>query len=227
MMQSIYRHEIKYESDFHKAEALRHKVRAVLRPDIFAGADGSYMVKSVYFDTPFNDDYLGKELGLQYRQKVRLRTYGDGGVYRMEIKSKNGELATKYSSFIDRKGAEKILKGDYSPLLDKEDSRSAYIYYQLMTRAYRPLLSVFYKRYAYTLPGTDLRLTFDENISYGVNPFAILTGHKPVAPVTYKTIIELKYGDFAPKWVSDIILAAGVSAGENSKYNRAFNNIFD
>lgn len=222
-----YRHEVKYEADYDKAMSLKHRVAGLLAADEYTERDHSYTVKSVYFDTPYNNDYLAKELGLQYRQKVRLRTYGEGGVYRLEIKSKNGQLATKYSVFLSKSEAERVLSGDYSPLAAREDATSLYIYHQLVTNAYRPLLSVFYKRYAYTLPGTDLRLTFDIDIRYGTDPFAVISGRRPTGIATYKTIIELKYGSFAPNWLSDMILTRGVAASENSKYNTAFINIFD
>ena len=43
-----------------------------------------YIVKSLYFDSLYNRDYMEKGSGLEFRKKIRLRSYGDGGIVKLE-----------------------------------------------------------------------------------------------------------------------------------------------
>ena len=227
MSDQIYRHEIKYESDPDKAYLIRHNIAPMLTSDSYVGNDGSYFVKSLYFETPYNSDYHDKELGVQFRQKMRLRCYGGSDVYKMEVKSKIGDLATKYSVSLSKQQAQLIANGDYSCLLNIGTRNRLYIYHQLVTKVYRPLMVVTYKRFPFTNPAGNFRLTFDEDIRYSVSPQAIFEDIPLTGIATDRTIIEIKYDDFVPDWITDCILKSGISAGESSKFAAAFRNIFD
>ncbi len=222
-----YRHELKYETDRDKAHLIRRQFKQLLTADENAGPDGSYIVKSLYFETPYSDDYSDKELGVQFRQKMRLRSYGGRDIYKLEIKSKNGDVATKYSVTLNRQQAMTVASGDYSPLVDTGDRQGLYIYHQLMTKVYRPLMVVSYRRYPFTNPAGNFRLTFDEDLRFSVSPQSLFCDMPATGIVTDKTIIEVKYDDFVPNWITDILLKTGVNAGESSKYAAAFRSIFD
>ena len=227
MSEQVYRHELKYETDPDKARLIRQDITPALTADSHTDADGSYLVKSLYFETPYNDDYHDKELGIQFRQKMRLRSYGDSDIYKLEIKSKNGDVATKYSVTLSLEQAKMVADGNYSCLLDIATANATYIYHQLITRVYRPLMVVTYKRYPFTNPAGNFRLTFDEDIRYGVSPQALFENIPLTGIATDKTIIEIKYDDFAPVWITDYLLKSGINAGESSKFAAAFRNIFD
>ena len=227
MSEPVYRHEIKYETDSDKASLIRHNIAPVLAEDSNVGPDGSYIVKSLYFETPYSTDYHDKELGVQFRQKMRLRTYAGSDVYKLEIKSKNGDVATKYAVSLTKQQAESLVNGDYTCLVEKATANRLYIYHQLVTNVYRPLMTVTYKRYPFVNQAGNLRLTFDEDIRYSVSPQAIFEDIPRTGIVTDKTIIEIKYDDFVPQWITDYILQSGINAGESSKYAAAFRNIFD
>ena len=225
--EKTYRHELKFEADFNKAEYIRAEFAPALARDPYTSADGSYIVKSLYFETPYSDDYTDKELGVQFRQKIRLRTYAGSDVYKMEIKSKNGDVATKYTASLTRQQAEEISNGKYTCLLEKGDAQSLFIYHQLITKVYRPLMVISYKRFAYNHPGGNFRLTFDEDLRYSADPASLFTAENLMGLVTDKTVIEVKYDDFAPVWLTDRLHKTGISAGESSKYAAAFRSIFD
>ena len=40
-------------------------------------------------------------------------------------------------------------------------------------------------------------------------------------------VIEVKYGDFAPVWFTDILLKNKINASSHSKYAKGFENVFD
>ena len=225
--EKIYRHELKFEADFDKARRIKAQFAPALTPDPNGAEDGSYIVKSLYFETPYSDDYTDKELGVQFRQKMRLRTYAGSGVYKLEIKSKNGDVATKYSVTLTPQQAQAVAAADYSCLLSIGTAQAVYIYHQLITKVYRPLMVVAYRRFAYIQPAGNFRLTFDEDLRYSANPQSLFTPHHRTGVVTDKTVIEVKYDDFVPSWVTDQLNKTGISASESSKYAASFRSIFD
>ena len=225
--EKIYRHEIKFEAYFDKARRIKAQFAPALTADPNASEDGSYIVKSLYFETPYSDDYTDKELGVQFRQKVRLRTYAGSDVYKLEIKSKNGDVATKYSVTVSKDEAKQLCTGDYAFLVDKGSAQALYIYHQLVTRVYRPLMVVAYRRYAYIQPAGNFRLTFDEDLRYSADPDCLFSAEHLTGLVTDKTVIEVKYDDFVPNWITDRLHRTGINAGESSKYAASFRSIFD
>ena len=60
-MAEIKRHEIKYIISLREAELLKYRLRALLRPDPHARTDGSYFIRSLYFD---DTDYRAYHLSL-------------------------------------------------------------------------------------------------------------------------------------------------------------------
>ena len=60
-----------------KTYAIRQRLRAVMKPDQFAGADGRYVVRSIYFDNMDDKALREKINGAQKREKFRIRYYND------------------------------------------------------------------------------------------------------------------------------------------------------
>ncbi len=89
--------EVKYLVDRTTRTALTRDLKALMRPDKYAGPDGSYRVRSLYFDTPDYMAYGQKISGEAERHKLRIRAYGDEPsqtpFVRLEVKS-------RYISFI-------------------------------------------------------------------------------------------------------------------------------
>ena len=126
-----------------------------------------------------------------------------------------------------RQEAEQVSRGEYQCFIDKGDAQSVYIYHQLVTKVYRPLMVVSYKRFAYNHPAGNFRLTFDEDLRYSTDPNTLFDAENLMGVVTDKTVIEVKYDDFAPVWLTDQLYKTGISAGESSKYAASFRSIFD
>ena len=86
------RREIKYLVDRSTRTAMARDLSAFMRPDDFSGGDGTYSVRSIYFDTPDYLAYHDKMAGLASRHKLRIRAYGDppteSSAVRFEIKGR-------------------------------------------------------------------------------------------------------------------------------------------
>ena len=63
-----YRHELKFKISNAAAEVLKQKLSLIMNKDKFAYyEDGSYMIKSLYFDDLNSSSYYEKMDGILYR----------------------------------------------------------------------------------------------------------------------------------------------------------------
>lgn len=205
-MTDISRIEQKYPVTLAQAEHLRQRLALFMQEDPHNGENG-YWVKSVYFDTPGNQDYRDKRNGENRRRKVRLRVYGEESQAKLELKEKLGAYQRKRSLPLNKAQAEAALGGDYGFLKAMEDPFARELYLLLRTRCYRPKALVAYRRRAYFLPENETRITFDGELSTGLVektvPFREAT--VPVCSGGWLTL-EVKYRDFL---LSNLKLALG------------------
>ena len=96
-----YRHEYKYVIDACQRSILLMKVMPVMKPDPYAVQDGSYLVRSLYFDD-ISDSCLRSNLdGSDPRAKFRLRYYNDDpDRVRLEKKIKRRGMTLKQSCLL-------------------------------------------------------------------------------------------------------------------------------
>ena len=92
-----YRHEIKYLISLGEAEFLATRLRLTLSQDPHAVKNGgTYFIRSLYFDTPFEKAVGEKADGVEFRDKYRIRIYDmSDKVIKFERKHKNGQFIGK------------------------------------------------------------------------------------------------------------------------------------
>ena len=73
-MNEVYRKEKKFLISLDEYIKKRHMLSQVLKPDAHSAADG-YMIRTLYFDTVFDEDFDDKLAGIETRRKIRLRIY--------------------------------------------------------------------------------------------------------------------------------------------------------
>lgn len=104
------------------------------------------------------------------------------------------------------------MKGDGRPLVEE-------LYFKMTTQQLRPKTIVDYTREPYIFPAGNVRITIDYNIRTGIyctdflNP-ECLTVPARDAPI----ILEVKWDDFLPDLVRDIIQLNGRHSCAFSKY---------
>ena len=93
-----YRHEIKYLISLGEAEFLATRLRLTLSQDPHAVKNGgTYFIRSLYFDTPFEKAVGEKADGVEFRDKYRIRIYDmSDKVIKFERKHKNGQFIGKW-----------------------------------------------------------------------------------------------------------------------------------
>ena len=107
-----YRHERKYRITAGECCALRQRLRPVMQPDPHAGADGRYLIRSIYFDN-VQDKALREKLdGVQRREKFRIRWYNDDlSFLTLEKKLKHNDLCLKLDAPLTEEECRRILTG--------------------------------------------------------------------------------------------------------------------
>ena len=191
---TVYRNEKKYHLSRADSGRLQEEMQILLTPDAYS-KEGSYHVRSLYFDTINNRDFTEKEDGVRMRRKVRLRIYDiEDETAKFEIKSKNGEYQHKNSLIVSRKDAIAIQEGDYGLLLDYEDEAALRLYALLTLDCYRPVALIEYDRRAFVYPENNIRITFDSNVRSSEMELDLYGKDIPWVTIPDEnTILEVKY----------------------------------
>ncbi len=213
-----YRHEFKHRINMGDLISLSGKINIIAAPDEHM-KNGSYFVRSLYFDS-FSDKALREKTdGVDKREKFRIRSYDmDDSFIRLEKKSKFHGLCSKSSALLSKEQTENIISGNYSFLADSENELLREFYIKLCSEQLRPKLIVDYSRKAYVYPYGNVRITFDYNISSSGNVKGFFSAENGSVPVPEEIIMEVKYDEFLPSLISDIIRAPARQSSSFSKY---------
>lgn len=215
----VLRIEQKYTLGPREASRMVYLLSQILQRDSYS-RNGSYMVRSLYFDTPDALDYFDKIDGLESRKKVRLRIYGIGDApAKLELKQKQGSLQRKRSLTLSREQAEQVISGDLSCLEGCGE------FGQSMRRlmdlgAYRPSCMVEYDRAAFFCPTNDTRITFDSCLRSNEGCFRLYDPSVQLTPVGSpgSVTMEVKYNHFLLSYIKDTLSAANMLSVSSSKY---------
>jgi hypothetical protein len=192
-----------------------------LQPDPHSNRQNEYWIRSLYFDTPGNNDYYEKMIGVDRRKKVRLRIYRiDQAKINVEIKYKVNQYILKETALVTREDAAALIGGSKEVLLSYRDSVLNQVYYIMSRDLYRPAVIVDYEREAYISPTQDIRITFDKSIRGSSVDFDLFSSDINMTPVfDEKTMVmEIKYNHFMPDWLRNILSQASGDRYAISKY---------
>lgn len=220
-MPKQYRNEWKYTSTTGMAEELMQKTASILTPDSF-GIDGRYTVHSMYFDDYKDTCARENEAGTSRRYKYRIRYYGDNTDFlRFERKEKLDGRCHKDSAILTREQYDMIMSGDYEALLwSTENKLLREFATDAMMHYFRPKSVITYDRVAYVDEATNVRITFDENISVSDEIEEFLSGdYLPIPLQSNKMgVIEVKFDEVLPSYIRHIIANSELVQGAFSKY---------
>ena len=218
------RHELKFLITRTQLEVLRQTVGHVLNLDPNAKKNGgSYHIRSLYFDTAFDDALYDKIAGVKDRDKYRIRIYNlSDAVIFMECKTKVGSLISKRSARITRDLAEQLMAGDPTGLENTKSGLLRDVYREMRTRLLHPVVIVDYEREAYVHVAEEVRITFDMRVRTGLNSIDLFNPHVPTVPVLDhdETILEVKFNRLLPPYIRDLLSFACPEAVQTavSKY---------
>ena len=214
----VVRTEKKYSISQCQCSKLLYRLKPVMRLDQHSGLDG-YMVRSLYFDSIYDNDYFDKVSGLEMRKKVRLRIYApEQQTVKLELKQKQGSAQKKISLSISRDLAEEMMGGQYSGLLELGSDTAMMFYRILETGLYRPQCIIEYNRIAFAEESNDIRITVDSDI--GMSPFCERFFDREVSyiPVRKEPVLEVKYNRFLLSSIKRVLDFADSTELAISKY---------
>ena len=199
--------------------ALRQRLRAVMKTDENA-VDGRYFIRSLYFDN-LSDKALREKLdGINQREKFRIRYYNNNtSLIHLEKKSKIGGLGNKQSAELTAEEAQAIVDGNYEWMINSDRPLVQELYSKMQSQGLRPKTIVDYTREPFTFSAGNVRVTLDYDIRTGLyctdflNPdcITIPAGDAPA-------ILEVKWDEFLPSVIRDIVQLEGRRTAAFSKY---------
>lgn len=219
-MNEVYRQEKKFFMTLTAMKSLAARLDQVMIQDAHNGARG-YRIRSLYFDTLDEQDYMEKVDGIELRRKIRLRIYDPAADFAMlEMKQKQGAYQKKRSLRLKRDDALALTEGRYDSLLHYSDPFAAECYGLMHMRCYRPKTIVEYLRKAYIAKENKIRITFDSEIRATETAFELFSPHLNLYPVLdpFNGVLEVKYNGFLLSYIKALVNGADRSELSVSKY---------
>jgi len=216
------RHELKFFINPVEYELLSRVIGKVLHRDPNGDENNEYHIRSLYFDTFFNEAMIDKMDGVKNRDKYRIRIYNlrDNNI-RMECKTKVGSLISKRSLAIPKLLAEQLMEGDPTGLELTGSGLLRDVYREMRLSLLHPVVIVDYVREAYIHMAEEVRITFDKQLRTGVTSVDLFNPHVPtISPFDHnEMILEVKFNRVFPPYLRDLI-GTYVRGAQNSAISK-------
>lgn len=218
-----YRHEWKHPLNYGDFLALRSRLRSALPHDSHVGVDGSYRIRSLYFDTPGDRALREKLDGVNCREKFRIRLYnGNADLIRLEKKSRRDSLGSKAAACLTREEAQAIVDGDLDWMACHREALVRELYDRMLYSRLVPKTIVDYRREPFVFAPGDVRVTLDWDLRTGIRRTDFLNTACPTIPAGEPVyLLEVKYDRFLPELIRDLVQLESRSAAAFSKYARS------
>ena len=218
-----YRHEMKYIITEGEHRVLSARLKRTLKQDSFAAKNGGeYFIRSLYFDDPFDSAVQEKMMGVESRDKYRIRIYNlSDATIKLERKHKEGQYIKKDSVRLTRDECDAIVAGSYRCLIEKDDPFARFMYGVFASQQLRPKVLVDYTREPYVFPYEEVRVTFDKNIRTAMRCTDLFNPDAPTYPVwdlKNCMILEVKFNQSLPLYVQELVQVNAAQHTAASKY---------
>jgi len=216
-----YRHEMKYIINYRDHALIRSRLKSVISSDAHTDSDGSYTVRSLYFDDFYNRAYDDKYAGVLKRAKHRIRIYNQSDArINFEKKNKIGQYNRKQTALMTKEQVYGVLQGHYEVLLQSSSDLLKMFYHECVSNVMRPRVVVDYEREPYIMEAGDVRITFDKNIRAGVDGFDIFDAGMPMIEVLDPglLVMEVKFTEFLPNIIRRILPTQAANYTTVSKF---------
>ena len=202
------RHELKYYINPVEYQVLSRVLDRTLQRDPNGDENNEYHIRSLYFDSVFNDAAIDKLDGVKNRDKFRIRIYNFSDKFiRMECKTKVGSMISKRSIAIPKLLAEQLIAGDPTGLERTRSGLLRDVYREMRLNLMRPVVLVDYVREAYMHPAEEVRITFDKQLRSGMNSIDLFNPAVATVPPfdNNDIILEVKYNQVMPPYIRDLL----------------------
>ena len=218
--QAEFRHELKYLITSAQVGMLKSRLTGIAPLDAHA-ENGTYRIRSLYFDDYDDRCFYENENGVDPREKFRIRIY-NGSTHRilLECKRKERGKTHKTACPLTLDQTKQLMAGvpltdiaDQPPLLQKLTMR-------MLGSRMRPVVIVEYDRVPYIYRLGNVRITLDTNICSSAEVKRFLEPSIPRRPVMPlgQQLLEVKYDEFLPDHLYRSLALENLSQTAFSKY---------
>lgn len=221
-MEEHYRHELKYVLNQWQYLQIRSRICQVMKRDSHVGSEGTYQIRSIYFDNLQDKALREKIYGVSQREKFRIRYYNDDFTQiTLEKKIKNNNLCRKENASLTEAQCRRLLAGDLEWMRTHPSSLVKELYGKMQYQQLKPRVLVSYTREPYVYAPGNVRVTFDWNVRTTMYHEKFL--EETVYDIETKLesgerIMEIKYDGFLPSVIQDLLQEAGIRQQAFSKY---------
>jgi len=214
-----YRHEWKHEISCSDMFTLRQRLSAVAHRDPHA-ENGKYLIRSLYFDNVFDKALREKIDGVDRREKFRIRYYNfDTSLIRLEKKSKQNGLGSKFSAPLSAGESQEIVNGNLGWMKSADRPLVQELFIKMRDQGLKPKTIVDYTREPFIYGPGNVRVTLDYNLRTGLGCTDFLNSDCVTVPAGEAPIIlEVKWDDYLPDIIRDAVQLTGRRVGAFSKY---------
>lgn len=200
------RFEYKFLLSLPEALELRTRLSPFIKTDPHA-VNGSYRIRSLYFDTPDGDSFREKTDGTDERVKYRLRYYnGDTSLFHLEKKEKDGTLCRKQSVSVDKVTAAMLAAGEYEALQKADDPLLKEFYAVAKVSRLQPAVTVEYRRVPLVYRYDNVRITIDSDVRAGrINDFLLKRAVPFPVMEPGTALLEVKTDDRIPVFLGKLL----------------------
>lgn len=206
--QQEYRHELKFLLPEQQLYLLEHRIAQICQKDRYTSPDGTYHIRSIYFDT-FDDQYLQENLaGVDHRKKFRMRIYNHAdSMIKLECKQTRYGLKKKEVCSLTKEQCGQLMTGNFMiPVLpDQEVLQQMQCEY--MTKILQPKVIVEYVRTPFIYEIGNVRITFDRQIASSdqIGKFFDQAMPKRMVLPSDRAILEVKYDEVLPNAILEVL----------------------
>lgn len=216
-----YRNEWKYYLSAADFQIIQNRIGKFLNVDENANYSKSYNIHSLYFDDYSNTCLYENEAGINKRHKWRIRYYDDLSDIFLEKKEKINNLCKKRSCKISKEQYSCLINGECEKIIyDENNELIKEFCIEIMTKLYKPKVIISYERIAYVDPITNIRITYDKNISASNEISKFLSNDYirfQILPIN-KNILEIKFDDILPSHIKKAVQIKTLNKITFSKY---------
>ncbi|MDE6406822.1 MAG: polyphosphate polymerase domain-containing protein, partial [Lachnospiraceae bacterium] len=217
----VYKRQYKYRIDARQKAVLQLRAQGVLERDAHAGADGEYLIRSLYFDSMEDACFFENENGDDPREKYRIRFYNcDTSRISLECKAKTRGMTKKTACPITSDQCRQFMAGGIPEPEREVSPGQAAMFTQMRLKSLRPVVIVQYTRMPFVCDAGNVRVTFDGGIASSNDIACFLQPEIPLRGVlgTGESILEVKWDELIPSYVRERLALDSLQWTSFSKY---------
>ena len=218
------RYELKYVLTKEQVKYLVDSLKGHMEIDEY----GLTSIASLYYDTP-NYRLVRESIEKpEYKEKVRLRSYGLNDSKKplfLELKRKAYGIVYKRRTMTNMVDVNKFFNNK-NDLIDNNQIAKEITYFRDFYGKLVPKCLIIYDRVAYYEPDGDLRLTIDYNPRYRMDNLNLNTSMEGISLLEEGgAILEIKVQEAIPLWLSNILDKGRIYKSNFSKYGEAYKRL--